>query len=289
MINNYEIIFSNTTRWESRGNGGINNSRILYMKQTLILLICLFSYYSYGQVVLDKNDCYPESYHLVDTTYYSSGEIEKLLFVDSNMNKIVLVTFYIDGNIKSCSGSLKNRNYYSKDMYWYENGNKDAVYDLDKKTVMQGDNNYSWYESGKIKSHSIFKNDTVVTNTFDTNGNTIKITKSLGIALIYTEDRCSNGQVIYQRDLTDKKAHLVQYYCNGQIHVISTRNEKNQLIGTFNYYAENGSLLIEGEYEEHDRFEEIKTGKWTYKDENGKLKKIEFYKNGEIIKERIYN
>ena len=53
--------------------------------------------------------------------------------------------------------------------------------------------------------------------------------------------------------------------------------------GRWTEYGSNGRILSTGKYKS-----DLKKGKWIYYDRFGKVKKVEWYKNGKIYKEKLY-
>lgn len=240
-----------------------------------------------SQIELNSEDCFPRFYSSIDTTlYFKDFSIKKIEYYNKEGVKLVTQRYHQNGNLESCSGFLKNRSSYKKMMYWFDNGNKDAVFNLDQKHNFTGNSNYSWYEDGKVKSHIVAKNDSIIKTNFDTNGFIIRKSLSIGIELIYEEFICPNGFVKIIENYRVYDSNFVQYYCDGSIEVKAQRNRNNVFIGPFKYFSRKGVVLEEGFYRIHSGYNSLKEGKWIYRDETGKTIREEFYENGRLIEKK---
>lgn len=96
----------------------------------------------------------------------------------------------------------------------------------------------------------------------------------------YRSDTVIAERTDYKNGLKDGK--FEQYFLNGQIKVAGSYRNGN-LSGPYKSYFPDGMLLNEGQY-----YDGLADGVWKYYTNKGELKRKEWLRKGELIKEEIY-
>jgi len=182
----------------------------------------------------------------VDTQYYDTGQPHKLFYYDTT-NALRKTTIFSDsGNLKT----IVNRN--KKD-------------ELDGMLL-------SLYETGELKSFSIYNNNTGFSYTYYKNGRIKIYSQSKDTYPIgYEATFCSEGSLYYEA-FHDSADYIQEaYHCNGDLRFKGRMlNEEEE--GMLGYRILN----------------QRKDGIWKYWDEDGNLIEEEHWEKGELIERKVF-
>lgn len=190
---------------------------------------------------------------------------------------------YSDKAHKQSETSYKNGKKDGHMVLYFPNGTKmlDATYKNDKAEGAAR----VWHPNGKLQSQAIFINNLLEGNatTYFANGKietqeTFKNGKRHGIMKIYDEE---DGKVNMEAPYTDGEINGVLKIFEGGKLATSTVYENGKANGQYIIYNPNGTkritaTVVNGKLE----------GEAKVYDQTGKLRKIEYYKDGKGIKER---
>lgn len=235
----------------------------------------------------------PENYNRVDTTYFDSRQIKSVsYFRDPYIVK--RVAFSSAGILH---GVWKFDEYGKQiwGMTWYENGQiEQLVYSTNGHWIK----GTSWYQDGTISSETYSGGgDTIYMKTYYSNGKIKEVRQEISDRPIHAITYCENGQVISENFWGTKNPYK-QFYCNGKLRVVATKNSDGFFYGKYSMQDENGVIRIKGNYSDTINFSHQisgsdgglgqKKGIWQYYNEKGKLEKQETYENGILIETRLY-
>ncbi len=185
---------------------------------------------------------------------------------------------------------------------WYKEGQLGEKYaypvepdGIDEDTV--------WYPDGVIKKLAVNKDNTRQLIMYYHSKKVRQIDVSLlnkkevypfNYDWVYTEAWCENGQLIGRDSMKSVRPFLLtSYYCNGNKRLEGIIHY-GHCYGILKMWYENGQLKSLEQYEDtitsngHLNRAGIKTGKWSYFDEKGKLIKEEVYKDDVLIEKKKY-
>lgn len=172
--------------------------------------------------------------------------------------------YYENGKIGSKVGMLNGR-YNGKGEWWYENGNKKDEALFTNGYYIKGRTH--WYENGKLKLEEFFdgkvaQRDTCVDSKF----------------IYYLENGIAD-QVVIRKDGNTKTTYY-GYADKGKFVAITHYFDtiKN---GLYQEIYANGIKSVEGYYKYGKQ-----DGKWIWWDSLGKIKSIEFFKEGEYLDDK---
>ena len=219
----------------------------------------------------------PETFKLIDTTFYYSKKIKSLRFIKTK-TEYIDVFFYESGKKKSI-GPVKKNQCHNKYVDWYENG-KDK-WTREYFYGKQIGKSIEYQENGNLKQ--INDNDKKEITEYWKNGNPKMKFKEGGLQYFYY----SNGNFLDKYDPINKTEYLVKFFNeNGKI-VFSGNSKSNILYKNNDKY--NGKIICFFNNGKISHFEEIingvNDGKFYSYYGNGILKFEGDYKNG---KEAFY-
>ncbi len=229
--------------------------------------------------------------------YYDNGKLESVLIHKSAEKLIVQDTWDLNGKqlVKDGNGAFKS---YSKSGQLLVTGE-----------IKDGSRIGEWvtyFEDGKIKEKGLYENDLYkVIDVWASNGDAI-VTDGNGMYKSYyldSENVMESGKIV--DGLREGKWEL--YYESTQTLFQDNIYLKGKQTGVSNSYFESGQLYVSGQLKDNKRdgewnwyyesglisssvsfIDDKKDGKQTMWSEMGDVTKEEYYKNGELIEEKVF-
>ena len=227
----------------------------------------------------------------VKTSYFpSSQDTLKVVRYYKESDCDLVEQYYSNGQIQSrCC--YKNK-YYRTDTCaeWYKSG---KIQSLDFYIDDRPRGGKTWYEDGKIECEDIINDTLAISKCYYPNG-LIKSEDSLDSESYvsgYKRKWHPNGKLDYNMVIGRGIQKLEIFYPNGRHAGIGKYIDNPlYLIGDQFEYYDNGQMLMEEHYKETTNWREARyrIGKWKYWNREGKLIKIEFYKNNELVKTKDF-
>ena len=202
------------------------------------------------------------------------------------------VIYYDKNKLTKAGENFFKEKYIYRIQYYPSGHKKHEIINSDDSLAWAGFQAHSWYENGKVKMERILNpnNDTIIDRYYYLSGKMRQKDISVGMAFMYSERWCENGQLINRwTSHQEKITEAIHYYCNGKMK-IKFHLMNGTAVGKWEEWYENGQKKTDGQYAEvkHEQGyfpPSEETGKWSYWDENGKLSKEIYYEHGKIVKE----
>ena len=263
------------------------------MKKVLLLIFSVFALQSVSSSQIYKYWIYDTSN--VSWLYSNQSPMDDTIvnLKKDTVNKGVIIIYWNKEFTKKCYQFERGKNRTNDTLYyWYSNG---AIASKMQITGTYKWYFHQWYPDGQDKAERIDKHDTDYTYYYYHSGKLKQLDVTVFANWIYSEQRCENGIITFKDSISSRNKHLwTGYYCNG--------NKKYELlmdglyvIGETKRWYENGNFQEIGSYDyktdgsdTNKKGFTVEQGKWSYYDENGKLLKEVWYKDGVVVKEQKY-
>lgn len=256
------------------------------MRRLLICVLSLFALKSFSQV---------KQTVISDTSVIGIGVFEgdTSIFLALNFSGRECIAYYDSSfHWKAYHGIRTAYGYKSLDSSWYRNGQLMCVYDDRASDWMNCFSDSRWYPDGKVKMTYRCWGDSALEMDYYHSGQLKKkltMAKAIGPSMSPLDqyEYYENGQIKYWPCPYDSinKFQQTAYYPSGKIWFVHNLWDL-QRVGPYKEWYENGNLKTEGQYVEPEKhgYRTIKTGRWIYYDENGKLVKEEWYEDDKLVK-----
>ncbi len=226
---------------------------------------------------------------------YYDIESDSTISLNRNVPHIGKIIVYYDSAHLSKAYEIEYKStwIYSSSQ-WFSNGQLHAVQNR-FGTVLSEYEGKEWYADGKMKMVRTYYPDSCVTEFYYHSGKLKRKDLDLPspyrseLVWAYTAEYYENGRVKFTPTfiMTDGM-EIINYYESG-----GKQLRKNwcggMVYGKWEEWYENGTIKTEGQYAERDPEKKRqyviskKVGTWKYYNEEGKLVKEEFYKDGSLV------
>lgn len=249
--------------------------------------------------LLNKCAIHPTpNYTGVDTAFTDVFILDTNNSDGTRLEKIKVLSYYQNGKKNKILGYYQNNNIYKQISFhncklegsviiWYSNGNKESFYCYHNNQLIYPV--ISWYEDGSIKQYTDCKDDTCISRQFKNWCVVYEQINNKGEIGKFTNVFYYPGKgVLSKVKVNDGLQSYTEYYEDGSVKLEGNiYNNTWDKVGKWTSWHPNGSKESEGLYKDatsHDKAS-IKTGTWSFWDENAKLIRKEYWKDNVLQKE----
>lgn len=233
-------------------------------------------------VIAQNYGVVPGHFEKIDTTFFSNGMIKEIEYI-INGRVLHRRTFDTQGQIITQVDYNEKGAVSGLNIAWHSNGQIASM-----GTFVNGlpvGKHQWWNIDGGIRSVAICENGDCVKTEYYNSGEIHKIEYSKGIIPWYLEERYKNGQIIFIDSLDIYPRTYIEYHTSGRIFRKTTKNRGGAFINEYRMWSDDGILLEEGQFQDHQGFRYIKSGEWRYYGQDGVLKSIKRFENDSLVHE----